>query len=129
MMWRVVLIGTAGTLIAIPVWLGLYSAIGHRGVRPGLHPGDDRLCSGVARRLGSRLGVVAGAVPRPVDSPWPDRRRCRCRGRISNRVLIFGGENLDLWEAIAAAAVGGLTTLAVFLGVSYLLRGPSSSVI
>ena len=30
-MWRVVLIGTAGTVIAIPVWLGLYSAMGVEG--------------------------------------------------------------------------------------------------
>jgi uncharacterized membrane protein YbhN (UPF0104 family) len=38
--------------------------------------------------------------------------------------LMFAAEFIELWEAIAAVALGGLTTIAVFLGVSYLLRAP-----
>jgi energy-converting hydrogenase Eha subunit C len=38
--------------------------------------------------------------------------------------LVLRTDYLDLWDAVAAAALGGLTTIAVFLGVSYLLRAP-----
>jgi putative peptidoglycan lipid II flippase len=124
MMWRVVLIGTVGTLIAIPVWLGLYSAMGIEGFA-------------LASTLVMTAYAVALLVAWGLDSGWSPVRSLVpsiLRGLIAAAVAavvaypivssIFGGENLDLWEAIAAAAVGGLTTIAVFLGVSYLLRAP-----
>jgi hypothetical protein len=37
---------------------------------------------------------------------------------------LFDNGDLTIWEGLAAASMGGLTTLAVFLGVSYLLRAP-----
>jgi putative peptidoglycan lipid II flippase len=124
MMWRVVLIGTAGTLIAIPVWLGLYAAIGIEGFA-------------LASTLVMTAYAVALLVAWGLDSGWSPVRSLVpsiLRGLIAAAVAaavtypivssIFGGENLDLWEAIAAAAVGGLTSIAVFLGVSYLLRAP-----
>ena len=99
---------------------------GCRGVRLGLHPGHDCLRPGIARRLGSRLGVVAGARHRSVDSPeaWsPPGWRRRWPAILS---IGFGTDYVDLWEAVAAAAIGGLTTIAVFLEVSYLLRAPEA---
>jgi hypothetical protein len=39
------------------------------------------------------------------------------------RVLTVG-EELSVLEGLAAAALGGLTTVAAFLGVAYLLRAP-----
>ncbi len=124
MMWRVVLIGTVGTLIAIPVWLGLYSAMGIEGFA-------------LASTLVMTAYALALLVAWGLDSGWSPVRSLVpsiLRGLIAAAVAavvaypivssMFGGENLDLWEAIAAAAVGGLTTIAVFLGVSYLLRAP-----
>jgi hypothetical protein len=37
---------------------------------------------------------------------------------------IFDNGDFSIWEGLAAAVVGGLTTIAVFLGVAYLLRAP-----
>lgn len=124
MMWRVVLIGTIGTLIAIPVWLGLYSAMGIEGFA-------------LASTLVMTAYAVALLVAWGLDSGWSPVRSLVpsiLRGLIAAGVAavvaypivssIFDGESIDLWEAIAAAAVGGLTTIAVFLGVSYLLRAP-----
>ena len=41
----------------------------------------------------------------------------------ASRVLT-DGEGLSVLEGLAAAALGGLTTVAAFLGVAYLLRAP-----
>jgi putative peptidoglycan lipid II flippase len=124
MMWRVVLIGTVGTLIAIPVWLGLYSAMGVEGFA-------------LASTLVMTAYALALLVAWGLDSGWspvralvPSILRGLAAAGVATVVAyplvssIFGGQNLDLWEAIAAAAVGGLTTIAAFLGVSYLLRAP-----
>ena len=77
MMWRVVLIGTVGTLLAIPVWLGLYSTHGRGGVRPRLDSGDDRIRPGPARRLGARCRMGRGASPRAIVA----QRLGGCRSR------------------------------------------------
>jgi hypothetical protein len=37
---------------------------------------------------------------------------------------LFGDGDLSIIGGLAAAALGGLTTLAAFLGVSYLLKAP-----
>ena len=69
--------------------------------------------------------MVAGARHRSVDSPGPGRRRAGGGGGLILSIG-FGTDYVDLWEAVAAAAIGGLTTIAVFLGVSYLLRAPEA---
>jgi hypothetical protein len=38
--------------------------------------------------------------------------------------VLFDEAELSLLEGLAAVALGGLTTVAAFLGVSYLLRAP-----
>ena len=124
MMWRVVLIGTAGTVIAIPVWLGLYSAMGVEGFA-------------LASTLVMTAYALALLVAWGLDSGWSQVRAIApsiLRGLVAAGLaaavaypilsIVFGTDYVDLREAVAAAAIGGLTTIAVFLGVSYLLRAP-----
>ncbi|HEU5111873.1 MAG TPA: lipid II flippase MurJ, partial [Acidimicrobiia bacterium] len=124
MMWRVVLIGTVGTLVAIPVWLGLYSAMGVEGFALA----STLVMTAYALALLVAWGVDAGWSP--VRALVPSILRGLVAAALAAAVaypivsLMFGADYADLWEAVAAAALGGLTTIAVFLGVSYLLRAP-----
>ena len=124
MMWRVVLIGTAGTLLAIPVWLGLYSTMGVEGFA-------------LASTLVMTAYALALLVAWGVDSGWAPVRALvpsilRGLAAAGLAVLlayplvrtIFDNGDFSIWEGLAAAALGGLTTIAVFVGVSYLLRAP-----
>ena len=124
MMWRVVIIGTVGTLIAIPVWLGLYSTMGVEGFA-------------LASTLVMSAYAIALLVAWGIDVGWAPVRALvpsLFRGLVAAglavllayplvRALFDNGE-LSIWEGLAAAVVGGLTTIAVFLGVAYLLRAP-----
>jgi putative peptidoglycan lipid II flippase len=124
MMWRVVLIGTAGTLIAIPVWLGLYSAMGVEGFALA----STLIMTAYALALLVAWGLDSGWSP--VKALVPSILRGLLAAGVAAAVaypivsLMFAAEFIELWEAIAAVALGGLTTIAVFLGVSYLLRAP-----
>ncbi len=124
MMWRVVLIGTVGTLIAIPVWLGLYEA---RGVE-GFALASTLVMTAYALALLVAWGLDSGWAP--VRALVPSMLRGLLAAGLaavvafSVMVSMFGTDYLDLWESIAAAILGGLTAIAVFLGVSYLLRAP-----
>ncbi|MGH8949714.1 MAG: lipid II flippase MurJ, partial [Acidimicrobiia bacterium] len=124
MMWRVVLIGTVGTLIAIPVWLGLYSTMGVEGFA-------------LASTLVMTAYALALLVAWGLDAGWAPVRALApslLRGLVAAGLAvlmayplvraIFDNGDLSIWEGLGAAALGGLTTVAVFLGVSYLLRAP-----
>jgi putative peptidoglycan lipid II flippase len=123
MMWRVVLIGTAGTLIAIPVWLGLYDVMGVEGFA-------------LASTLVMTAYAVALLVAWGLDSGWaavralvPSILRGLAAAGVAALVAYplvnaLFGEDLSLLEGLLAAIVGGLTVVAVFLGVSALLRAP-----
>jgi putative peptidoglycan lipid II flippase len=123
MMWRVVLIGTAGTLIAIPVWLGLYDVMGVEGFA-------------LASTLVMTAYAIALLVAWGLDSGWaavrglvPSILRGLAAAAVAALVAYplvdaLFGEDLSLLEGVVAAVVGGLTVLAVFLGVSALLRAP-----
>lgn len=124
MMWRVVLIGTVGTLVAIPVWLGLYDVMGVEGFA-------------LASTLIMTAYALALLVAWGLDSGWAPVRALvpsLLRGLLAAGVAalvayplvraIFDNGNFPIVEGLAAAALGGLTTIAVFLGVSYLLRAP-----
>jgi putative peptidoglycan lipid II flippase len=123
-MWTVVLIGTAGTVVAIPIWLGLYSAMGERGFA---------LASTVVMTAYALALLVAWGM----DSGWASVRLLLpslLRGLIAATVAalvayplvgaMFGDGDVSVIEGMAAAAVGALTTVAAFLGVSLLLRAP-----
>ena len=124
MMWTVVGIGTVGTLIAIPVWLGLHSAMGVEGFA-------------LASTLVMTAYAVALLVAWGLDSGWepvrllvPSLLRGLAAAGVAALVanplvqVLFGDGDLSIIGGLAAATLGGLTTLAAFLGVSYLLRAP-----
>ena len=123
-MWTVVLIGTAGTFAAIPVWLGLHTALGVEGFA-----------------LASTLVMTAYALGLLVawgfDSGWAPVRLLipsLLRGLIAAAIAaliayplvqaMFGETDLSIVGGLIAALVGALTTVAAFLGVSLLLRAP-----
>jgi putative peptidoglycan lipid II flippase len=124
-MWTPVLIGTFFTLVAIPAWLWGYQELGVEGFA-----------------LASSLVVTAYAIGLLLawgyDSGWEAVRRLipsAGRGIVAAAAAvlvalplqrsIFGevGE-LTIWTGLGAGLVGGLTALATFLAVAYLLRAP-----
>jgi putative peptidoglycan lipid II flippase len=123
MMWRVVLIGTVGTLIAIPVWLALYEIMGVEGFA-------------LASTLVMTAYAVALLVAWGLDSGWAPVKALVpsiLRGLAAAGIAILAAyplvaalfdEDLSLLEGLLALVVGGLTAGAVFLGVSALLRAP-----
>jgi putative peptidoglycan lipid II flippase len=124
MMWRVVLIGTVGTLVAIPVWLVLYEVMGVEGFA-------------LASTLVMTAYAIALLVAWGLDSGWaavkalvPSMLRGLAAAAVAALVAyplvnaLFGDGDLSLAEGLLAALVGGLTVVAVFLGVSALLRAP-----
>jgi putative peptidoglycan lipid II flippase len=123
MMWRVVLIGTTGTLVAIPVWLALYELMGVEGFA-------------LASTLVMTAYAIALLVAWGLDSGWtpvkalvPSIVRALAAAGVAilaayPLVTALFDEDLSLLEGLLALLVGGLTTGAVFLGVSALLRAP-----
>jgi putative peptidoglycan lipid II flippase len=124
MMWRVVLIGTVGTLVAIPVWIGLYDVMGIEGFA-------------LASTLVMTAYAIALLVAWGLDSGWAAVRALVpsiLRGLAAAAVAalaayplvtaLFDESDLSLFQGLAAAVVGGLTVVAVYLGVSALLRAP-----
>ena len=123
-MWVPVLIGTAGSILAIPVWLGLYSAMGVEGFA---------LASTLVM-TGYALGLM---LAWGRDSGWEPVRRLApslARGLVSAGAAaavgwplvnaLSGDGVLTVWAGLGVGLVGGLTALAAFLLVAYLLRSP-----
>lgn len=123
-MWTPVVIGTAFTIVAIPVWLGLFDVMGVEGFA---------LASTVVM-VGYALGML---VAWGYDSGWTAVRRLApafVRGMFS--AAIAGGvgllvvnrflpeDDITVVSALWIGLVGALTTLAAFAGVSALLRAP-----
>jgi len=123
-MWTPVIIGTAFSLVAIPVWLGLYSSLGVEGFA-----------------LASTLIITGYALAMLVawgfDSGWAAVRRLVpsvLRGLFAAAVAaavalplttaLFGGGDLTFLSGLGSAVVGGITALATFLVVAYALRSP-----
>ncbi len=123
-MWTPVIIGTAFSLVAIPVWLGLYSSIGVEGFA-----------------LASTLIITGYALALLVawgfDSGWAAVRQLApslLRGLFAAAVAaavalpltnaLFGGDDLSFWGGLGSAVVGGVTAVAAFLVVAYALRSP-----
>lgn len=122
-MWTVVVIGTIGTLVAIPTWLGLHSLMGVKGFA-----------------LASTLVMVAYSLGLLYawgrDSGWAAVRQLApslLRGIVSAAVgallayplvnLMFGHE-MGIASGLLAALVGGAIAIGAFLGVAFLLRAP-----
>ena len=123
MMWRVVLIGTVGTVVAIPVWLGLYDSMGVEGFALA----STLVMTGYAVALLIAWGIDAGWAP--VRALVPSLLRGLVAAGLAALaayplVRALFDDELSLLEGLAAAALGGVTTVAVFLGVSWVLRAP-----
>jgi hypothetical protein len=123
-MWTPVLIGTVGTVIAVPVWSGLYQLAGVEGFA----------IASVAIMSAYALALL---VAWGTDSGWPPVKEVGVsllRGLLAATVAvllalpvvnaIFGDGGLTFWGGLGAAVLGGLTALAGFLIVSFLLRAP-----
>jgi len=123
-MWTPVLIGTVFSLVAIPIWLGLYSSLGVEGFA-----------------LASTLTITGYALAMLIawgfDSGWAAVKRLApslLRGLLAAAVAalvalplttaLFGGGDLSFWAGLGSVMVGGLTALAAFSAVAYLLRSP-----
>jgi putative peptidoglycan lipid II flippase len=122
-MWTPVLIGTAFSLVAIPTWLGLYSTFGVEGFA-----------------LASTLVMTGYAIGMLVawgfDAGWDAVRQLApslIRGLVAAGVAVLVSlplvntlfaDDLSFWTGLGAAVLGGLTTLATFLGVALVLRSP-----
>lgn len=122
-MWIPVAIGTGFTVVAIPVWLWLYSVMGVEGfalastlmvsgyavgmlVAWGYDSGWDavrRLVPSLARGLTAALAAALLALP------------------VVNALI---SEDSTFWAGVGTATLGGLTALAGFLAVAFLLRSP-----
>jgi putative peptidoglycan lipid II flippase len=123
MMWRVVLIGTVGTLVAIPIWLGLYEVMGVEGFA-------------LASTLVMTAYAVALLIAWGLDSGWAPVKALvpsMLRGLAAAGVAILAAyplvtslfdNDMSLFEGLLSLVVGGVTAGAVFLGVSALLRAP-----
>ncbi|MFZ0014061.1 MAG: murein biosynthesis integral membrane protein MurJ [Acidimicrobiia bacterium] len=123
-MWTPVLIGTLFTVIAIPVWLGLYNVWGVEGFA-----------------LASTLVMIGYAGGMLLawgrDSGWAAVRKLApafLRSMVSATVAgamgwlvvnaLLGDGPVSVGVALVVAAVGGITAMAAFLGVSILFRSP-----
>jgi putative peptidoglycan lipid II flippase len=123
-MWVPVVIGTVGTLVAVPVWLGLHSAMGV----PGFALASTLVMSAYALALLIAWGTDSGW--QPVLAMVPSLARGLVAAGVAVVIglpyvdALFGGDQMGIAQGLGATAVGGLTALAAFLLVSYLLRAP-----
>lgn len=122
-MWTPVLIGTVFTLIAIPSWLGLYSLYGVKGFALA----STLVVTGYALGMLVAWGYDAGwsAVRQLVPSLIRGLVAAAAAALVSLPLVnALFAEELTFWMGLGAALVGGLTTLAAFLGIALFLRSP-----
>jgi putative peptidoglycan lipid II flippase len=123
-MWTPVAIGTGFALVAIPVWLGLYSVYGVRGFA----------LASTLIMYGYALGL---AVAWGRDSGWGAVRSVAAslgRALLAGGAAILAGwlvveavtgdDPLTVLSSLGVGVVGGLTALAAFLLVAALIRAP-----
>lgn len=123
-MWTPVLVGTLFTIVAIPVWWGLFELMGVQGFA---------LASTLVM-IGYALGLL---VAWGYDSGWSPVKRLGpafLRAMVAAGVAailgwlvadaMIGDDPITVLSALGVALVAGLTTLAAFLGTSRLLRSP-----
>ncbi len=123
-MWTPVVIGTGFSVLAIPTWLVLYSAMGIEGYALA----STLIISGYA------IGL---AVAWGLDSGWTWARQLLpsltrgivaavAAGLVARPLVgvLFGDGELTTLSGLGSAVVGGLTVVAAFMAVSLLLRSP-----
>lgn len=123
-MWTPVLIGTGFSLVAIPIWLGLYSSMGVEGFALA----STLVITGYALAMLVAWGFDSGWVP--VRQLAPSLLRGLFAAAVAAGVALsllnamFGNTELTTWGELGAALIGGVTALATFLAVAYALRSP-----
>jgi putative peptidoglycan lipid II flippase len=123
-MWTPVVVGTLFSIVAIPMWYGLYQMMGIEGYA---------LASTIVM-ITYALGLL---IAWGYDSGWAPVKRLApafLRAMFSAAVAaglgllvanaLIGTDPLTVTSGIGVALVAGLTTLAAFLGVSWLTRSP-----
>jgi putative peptidoglycan lipid II flippase len=123
-MWTPVAVGTLFSIVAIPMWYGLYQMMGIEGYA---------LASTIVM-ITYALGLL---IAWGYDSGWAPVKRLApafLRAMFSAAVAaglgllvanaLTGTDPLTVTSGIGVALVAGLTTLAAFLGVSWLTRSP-----
>jgi putative peptidoglycan lipid II flippase len=123
-MWTPVAVGTVFTIVAIPTWLGLYQLMGIEGFA----------LASTLIMVAYSLGMLAAWG---YDSGWGPVRRLLpafLRGMLSAALAaavglfvvnaISGDGAMTVLGGLGVSLVGGLTTLAAFLGLSALFRSP-----
>jgi putative peptidoglycan lipid II flippase len=123
-MWTPVVIGTVGTALAVPIWLGLYSVMGVEGFALA----STLVMTGYALALLFAWGFDSGWAP--VKQMVPSL----ARGVVSASAAalaagplvrsMFGSGDLSIAQGLGAALLGGLTAVVVFLLVAWVLRSP-----
>ncbi len=123
-MWTPVLVGTGVTVIAIPLWLALRAARGDEGMA---------LASTLAMTiyaLGLLVAWVRDSGPDGVRSLLPVTGRglvaagiAALAGRAVAESILSDGV-VTVWVSLGALIVGGLTSLAVFVMATLVLKSP-----
>ena len=123
-MWTPVLIGTGFSLVAVPIWLGLYSSMGVEGFALA----STFVITGYALAMLVAWGFDSGwlAVRQLAPSLLRGLFAAAVAAGIALSLLdaVFGSAELTFWGELGAALVGGFTALATFLVVAYALRSP-----
>lgn len=123
-MWTPVLIGTAFSMVAIPVWFGLYSSMGVEGFALA----STLIITGYALGMLMAWGFDSGWEP--VRHLAPSLLRGLLAAAVAAGVALsltnalFGGDDLTVWGGLVETVVGGVTALATFLVAAYALRSP-----
>lgn len=121
-MWTPVLIGTLFTVIAIPTWQGLYTAMGVEGFALA----STLVISGYALGLLTAWGFDSGWHAVRDLTPTFLRGLLAAGAAVAVALplvtVLVGDGDLPVWRGLGSAILGGLTVLGVFVGVSVLLR-------
>jgi putative peptidoglycan lipid II flippase len=122
-MWTPVVIGTAFTLAAIPIWLGLHAILGIEGFALA----STLVISGYALAMLIAWGYDSGwaAVGRLAPSLGRGLVAAAAAALVSlPLVRALDGLGSGVLAATVTLVVGGVTALAAFVAVSYLIGSP-----
>ncbi|MFQ5522328.1 MAG: lipid II flippase MurJ [Acidimicrobiia bacterium] len=121
-MWTPVVIGTVFTLAAVPVWLGLHAALGVEGFALA----STLVISGYAAAMLIAWGYDSGweAVRQLAPSLVRGLAAAAVAALVARPLVgALDGAGSGVLSAAVTLTVGGVTALAAFVGVSYLMGG------
>jgi len=122
-MWTPVIIGTAGAILAVPLWLSLYDSLGIEGFALASTLVMTAYSVGLLVAWGRDSGWAAVRGLAPSFGRGLAAAAAAAAVTIPLLTFVFNGSE-DVGEGLAEAIVGGVAALAVFAAVSRLLRSP-----